>query len=109
MSKATSVIETSSIVTSLGLDSTENNDSRKNNHNPRAGATAVTETGSSSAGDDMPSHLEVRETLQSLKMQIGDLSKARKDMKKIIEKQEAQREILGMPLLADDYGQLVGE
>ena len=42
-------------------------------------------------------------------MQIGDLSKARKDMKKIIEKQEAQREILGMPLLADDYGQLVGE
>ena len=63
-SKATSAIETSSIVTSLGLDSTENNDSRKNgNGNQPRGATAVTETGSSSAGDDMPSHLEVRETL----------------------------------------------
>ena len=52
--------------------------------------TAITETDrSSSVGDDMPSHHEVRETLQNLRMQIGELSTARKDMKKIIEKQEA--------------------
>ena len=42
-------------------------------------------------------------------MQIGELSTARKDMKKIIEKQEAQKEILGMPLLSPDYGQPVGK
>ena len=50
----------------------------------------------------------MRETLQDLRQQIGDLSKARKDMKKIIAKQEAQKEILGMPLLADDYGTYIG-
>ena len=51
----------------------------------------------------MPSHEDVWEVLQGLRRQKEDLSNARKNMTKIIKKQEAQKEILGMPLLTADF------
>ena len=41
----------------------------------------------------------VHEALEDLRSQIGDLKHARKDMRRIIQKQEAQKEIMGMDLL----------
>ena len=41
--------------------------------------------------------------LSELRKQRDNLACARKNMKKIIKKQEAQQEILGMPLLSSDY------
>ena len=38
-------------------------------------------------------------------MQVGDLTKARKDMTKLIRKQQAQKDILGIPLITPAFSQ----
>ena len=100
----TSSLKTSKSLVSDSVGGGESNQSSRSDYNRRRGAGG--ETVNSSYYDEVPTHETVHETLADLRHQIGNLSKARKDMREIIEKQEAQKEILGMPLLSPNYSQL---
>ena len=101
----TSSLKTSKSLVSESVRGGESSHSSRGDYNRRRGAGG--ETVNSSYYDEMiPTHENVLEALGDLRLQIGNLSKARKDMKEIIQKQEAQKEILGMPLLSPNYSQL---
>ena len=55
------------------------------------------------------SHGAVKEALAGLRDQIGQLKGARKDIKRIVQKQEAQQQVLGMPLLPLDKSRVGSE
>lgn len=100
----TSSLKTSKSLVSESAGGGESSQSARGDYDRRRGAGA--ETVNSSYYDEIPTHETVHEALSDLRLQIGHLSKARKDMKEIIQKQEAQKEILGMPLLSPNYSQL---
>ena len=83
----TSSLKTSKSLVSESAGGGESSQSGRGDYDRRRGAGA--ETVNSSYYDEIPTHETVHEALSDLRLQIGHLSKARKDMKEIIQKQEA--------------------
>ena len=102
----TSSLKTSKSLVSESDAAGESSHGSRGDHNRRRGAGGETVNSSYYDYDEIPPLETVHEALSDLRLQIGDLSKAPKNMKEIIQKQEAQKEILGMPLLSPNYSQL---